>query len=237
MLVWVTVGACTVWVRILRAGATRQLRYDKSHQYVMQSLTSPRRYETSGLGLLMRGIDGLISGLRRPSFVPPVSHILLNLHPDVLQRLSIALLERILRLCIPDQLRVLLASWHNACPIGDWVTNNTRLELHLGFHSLSIFHKLLNSEHRQRLRDGDEQRIVSNVAARAHSATVTEGPGARIRFWGLAEEALRAEGHRVSVDSRVVCEPPISDQQIAQESRSSRTYQLLARIKAPLGIL
>lgn len=153
--------------------------------------------------------------LLRRSFAPCFSHISLNcdpyLHPDVLQCLSVTLLEWILCLCIPNQLRVLLTPRDNARSVRDRVADNTGLELQLRLYDLSILHKLLNLEHRQGLSNGDEECVVSDITTRAHATPVTECPGARIRFWSLAEEALRAEGHGICVDGRVMCEPPVLD--------------------------
>ena len=85
------------------------------------------------------------------------------------------------------------------------------LKFDLRLYRLSLFHRLLNIEHSKRLRNGDEERIVGNVATGTDATAVAEDVITRIGLgcvsWSC-DVTLGAEGHWVGVNSGVVGEPP-----------------------------
>lgn len=85
------------------------------------------------------------------------------------------------------------------------------LELHLRLNDLPILNKLLDLEHRERLRNGDEERVIRDIAAGADAAPETEDEVPRVCLGDVVwrgDEAVGVEFHGVGVDGGVVGEPP-----------------------------
>jgi hypothetical protein len=127
-------------------------------------------------------------------------------------------------------------------PIWRRVTDHAGLKLDLWFHNFTVLNELPDAEYSKSLRDGDEECVVSDVAARADAAAKAKGDVTWVRFWFVGwgfEEAFRAEGHRVGVDSRIVGEPPkfLLVTGCLRKFYEHDTYQALATIMEPLGIL
>ena len=86
------------------------------------------------------------------------------------------------------------------------MANTPRLELHLRNDLCRR-----DVEHSKRLRNGDEECVVGDVAAGADAAAVAESEGAGIGFGGVSwgeEEAGGVESVRGWVGGGIVCEPP-----------------------------
>jgi hypothetical protein len=164
---------------------------------------------------VLAGVGGVLTELDAPklcgrgvrSRCPKIALVgVLRCLYDPLQLLRITFLPRILLLAPLNQRPMLLAPRLNPAFIRQGVAHNPRLKLDFRHHL-----RRLDVEYCERLRDGDEQRVVCYVASRADAAAVTKDEVARVGLRcvrGGCEETGGVECHRGGVDSGVVGKPP-----------------------------
>lgn len=123
----------------------------------------------------------------------------------------IALPPRKYLLSLPDQIRTLLTPRLDTHSIRHRMTHKTRLKRDLGLHGFAILNRLLDVEDGQRLRDGSEEGIVSDIAPRADATSVAESPCSGVWLCSMGrcgDVAFWAESLGVWVYFGVVGEPP-----------------------------
>ena len=127
------------------------------------------------------------------------------------QLLCITFLPWILHLRSFDQLLMHLAPRLNRRPIGNGVTNHTRLKLDLSLNRFPIFNLMIDIKYREGLRNSDEEGIISDIPPRTNSTSIPKNKIPWVRFRLMCrrfDEAVRIEFHWLEVDRRIVRKPP-----------------------------
>lgn len=106
------------------------------------------------------------------------------------------------------------------------VANHSRQELRLDRDLLPIFHRVLDTQAGDRLRDGEIDVRVRKRLAGADTSSEPECKRVGVSFRDVAvlgEEAFRLECHRVVVDGWVVHEAPVHMSQHRHNQHGSQT--------------